>query len=288
MGFTLFNPIVNLIYFVGAIYFIAVFTHPLYIVMAYASLIVYYLVINGKKALRFLLFLFAVQLFYIFLYASYRHFGVTVLWKNSIGNNITMEALWYGVMRSMKGFSLTLCFLCMVRIISGDGMIYILGRICPKLSLFPAVFFRNIRRLKERWRDINTGRQGTCLGIKQGRWYNRMPKFFNTCLTVIGITLEDFIECSVGMKSRGYTLKGRTAYSMYSFELKDRLLLLGIVFFIVAGQVASSLGYAHALWNPRIIFPVYDNMAWSLVLLYGIYLIIPITVPLVLRKKLYG
>jgi len=278
MGFTIFNPIINFIYFVAAIYFIAVFTHPLYVIAAYIAMILYYLVLNGKKGLRLVLFFFVIQTIYVLLYISHRHFGVTVLYRNSIGNNVTMEAICSGVIRSIKGSSLMLCFLCMINIMSGNRIIYILGRICPKASLFAAILFRNIGRLKERWSLVKIGRHCAGCGAEKGRLQSSVCNYINTASAVIGTTLDDFIECSTGMKSRGYTLKGRTSYPLYRFNVRDRLMLLGMVFLIVGGQVTDCLGYADVLWNPRIIFPEYDTMAWLLAMLYGIYLLIPVMV----------
>ena len=51
-------------------------------------------------------------------------------------------------------------------------------------------------------------------------------------------SLENAIETADSMKSRGYGLPGRTAFSIFRFDRRDKLalpVLLGCVFYILLG-----------------------------------------------------
>lgn len=60
--------------------------------------------------------------------------------------------------------------------------------------------------------------------------------------------LENAIETADSMKSRGYGLPGRTAFSIYRFEKRDSYVLLFILFctgYIMAGSLSGGLYYRY-------------------------------------------
>ena len=61
-------------------------------------------------------------------------------------------------------------------------------------------------------------------------------------------SLENAIETADSMKSRGYGLKGRTAFSIYRFDRRDTCALVWLLFcgiYIAAGQMADGLRWQY-------------------------------------------
>ena len=84
--------------------------------------------------------------------------------------------------------------------------------------------------------------------------------------------LENAIETADSMKSRGYGLKGRTAFSIYRFDERDKYTLIWFALcgmFLLSGTLLSAFGFGYfpnvryalvhmrfCLCPPRICFPV--------------------------------
>jgi energy-coupling factor transport system permease protein len=71
-------------------------------------------------------------------------------------------------------------------------------------------------------------------------------------ITILSImvtwALEDAIETADSMKSRGYGLHGRTAFSIYKFEKRDKLALTYLLLcgsFIIAGACLGGLRWRY-------------------------------------------
>ena len=89
MGFEACHPAVNFIFFAAAIYGAVSFKHPVFLAIAYVCAFAYSVKRRGKRAVIFDLCLLPLILAFALYYSSYHHFGVTILKKNFIGNNIT-------------------------------------------------------------------------------------------------------------------------------------------------------------------------------------------------------
>ena len=81
-------------------------------------------------------------------YSSYHHFGITVLRQNFIGNNMTLESLVYGMVLGVSIAGVIIWFSCVHSVVSTDKVVYLFGRVSPKLSLFLAIFLRMVPRIK--------------------------------------------------------------------------------------------------------------------------------------------
>jgi len=83
------------------------------------------------------------------------------------------------------------------------------------------------------------------------------------------------------MKSRGYGLKGRTAFSIYRFDERDQYTLIWFGFcglFLLAGTMVRAFGFRYF---PTIRYAALDK---ATIPFYGIYFLLCIT-PVVLNVK---
>ena len=65
--------------------------------------------------------------------------------------------------------------------------------------------------------------------------------------------LENAIETSESMRSRGYGLKGRTAFSIYKFTKKDKSLLAVMAALFLVFATGCMNGASYASYDPRIL-----------------------------------
>lgn len=275
MRFDSYHPVINLIYFVSAIAFTIWFHHPVFLVISYVSAFLYSVKLNGKKALIFNLCLIPLAVLFALYYASYRHFGITNLRKNFIGNEITLESLVYGLMLGVTVAAVIMFFSCMFAVVSSDKVVYLFGRISPRLSLFLSILLRSVPRIKERGRKIEISREGIGKGVRQGNILQRFLHGISLISIVITWTLEDFVDSSVSMKSRGYSLKGRTAFSIYRFDNRDRSFVVMIFLCLTVVACGILLDQTEIIYNPEIIMNRITPLSAVFYGAYGVLLLLP-------------
>jgi len=228
MRFDSYHPTINFIYFASVIICTVCFNHPVFVAISYMTAFIYSVKLNGKRALVFNLCMVPLMVLYAGFYAYYNHFGVTPVRQNFIGNSITVEALCYGMILGVTVVTVIMWLSCLFVIFTSDKVVYLFGRISPKLSLFLSILLRSVPRIKERAKKINVAQKGIGRGVADGNLFRRAENTIRLISMIITWTLENFVESARSMKCRGYSLKGRTAFSIYRFDNRDRSVVLGI------------------------------------------------------------
>ena len=253
MGFERCHPAVNLIYFGAVITGTLTFKHPSFLAISFLCACLYSIRRNRGRALAFDLCLLPCVALFALYYSSYHHFGVTVLEKNFVGNNMTLESLVYGgaVGTAIAGFCIWMS--CVYSVFSTDKMVYLFGRVSPRLSLFLAILLRLVPRIKKEARKINMARRAIGRGVDQGNFPQRVRHAVRIFSMLITWTIETVATASDSMRSRGSTLRGRTAFSIYRFDNRDRAFVIGMFLCITLTVMAVLLGVTDMTYDPRII-----------------------------------
>ncbi len=247
MVFKGFHPAVHLVYFTAAIAATAAFSHPCFLLCAYVCAFACNVFFGGKRALvRNVLLAMASCAFALF-YAGYNHFGVTALAVNFIGNTITLEALIRGAVTGIKSAAVLMWLDALCAVMTTDEIVYLFGRAAPKLSLYVAAFLRMIPCIREERRLIKSSRRAA--GVPDGA----VAAFFTRTGILISWTAERLSESAESMRSRGFTLKGRTAYSIYRFDNRGRALVIFIFTLITVLLMAYILGETAAVYSSVVI-----------------------------------
>lgn len=278
MRFDSYHPIINFIYFAIAFTCTICLKHPVFLAISYGGAFLYSVKLNGKRALFFNLCLIPVVLLYTYIYSCYNHFGVTSLGVNSIGNHITLESIITGFVIGIRIATVIMLCSCMFVIVSADKIVYLFGRISPKLSLFLSVIFRTVPRIKVRGMKVELARQGIGCGIRQGNSIQRLLHLMSWISIVITWTLEDFVESAASMQCRGYSLKGRTAFSIYRFDNRDRGFVLGVFFLLMCVMLAVASGCTTVYYNPMIVVAPVTVGSVFFYVAYGVLLLLPFLV----------
>jgi len=281
MRFDSYHPVINLIYFVAAIVCTIWFHHPVFLGISYICAFVYSVKLNGKRALIFNLCLIPLIFVYAAWYSYYNHFGITNLRQNFIGNHITLEAVVYGVVRGVTVAAVVMFFSCVFAVVSSDKVVYLFGRISPRLSLFLSIILRSVPRIRERAGKIEISREGIGKGVRQGNILQRFFHGLSLVSIVITWTLEDFVESTVSMKSRGYSLRGRTAFSIYRFDNRDRSFVVMIFLCLTFVAAAIMLDQTEICYDPEIIMNPVTAMSFVFYGAYAVLLLLPVGLQIV-------
>lgn len=275
MKFDSYHPMINLIYFVAAITCTVCFKHPIFLTIGYLCAFVYSVKLGGWKMfllnLAFLLLAFG----YAARYASYEHFGLTVLAVNMIDNQITLESLVYGLVNGFVFATVCMWCCCIFMLITADKIVYLFGRISPKLSLFISILLRTVPRVKVRAKRIEISREGIGKGIVQGNLWEKFLHLLSLLSILITWTMEDFVESSNSMKSRGYSLRGRTAFSIYRFDNRDRSLVVVFFWCLTVIGMGVLLNQTTMYFDPMLIMNPITSLSYIFYAAYALFLLLP-------------
>lgn len=254
MGFEACHPAVNFIFFTAAVYGAVSFKHPVFLAIAYVCAFAYSVKRRGRRAIIFNLCLLPLILAFALYYSSYHHFGVTVWKKNFIGNNMTLESFVYGLVIGLRFATLCMWLEAMFRVVSSDKVVYLFGKVSPLLSLFLTILLRLIPRISQEARRINLAQKGIGRSSNQGNIFQR----FLNCLRIFSMLITWMISAlaleSDSMRSRGSLLRGRTAFSIYRFDNRDRAFVIALFSCITLTAMGVILGASKMWYNPRIIW----------------------------------
>ena len=289
--FSLCHPLLNFFYFGVVLLFTMFDQHPVFMAISYAGAVSYGVLINGwsKTLKQSLLFTLPGLLLIGLMNPMFNHYGVTMLYYvESSGNWITLEALVYGLILGGVMFVVIQWFSCYNKVMTTDKFVYLFGRIIPALSLVLSMALRFVPRFLTQLKVIRNGQKAMGRDVSEGSLLNRIKYGLQMLSILITWALENAIETSDSMRSRGYGLRGRTAFSIYRFTKRDYCVggLMAGLFGIFT--VGCARGAAYAVYNPRILLagfkingytaPVSISPGFAVItyIAFGIFCFIPV------------
>ena len=276
MGFEKCHPAVNFIFFAGVIAGTVAFQHPIFLAISFLCAFAYSIKRNGWKALVFNLVLLPLIAGFALYYSSYHHFGVTVLEQNMIGNNMTLESLVYGCVLGAVMAGVLMWFSCVFSIFTTDKVVYLFGKVSPKLSLFLAIALHMIPRIKKEAKKINTAQKGIGRGTNQGNFFQRIKNCIRIFSMLITWTIESLTTASESMRSRGSSLRGRKAFSIYRFDDRDRAYVIGMFLCMTLTVMAVMLKQTNIFYDPKIIMTPITSMSYLFYAGYALFCLMPL------------
>lgn len=261
MGFERCHPAVNLLYFAAVIAGTILFRQPVYLAISVFCAFAYSVRRGGRKAAVFGLCLLPLVIVFALYYSAFHHFGVTVLRQNFIGNNLTAESLAYGLSLGLSIGGVCLWLSCVYSVFSTDKVVYLFGRISPRLSLFLAVALRLVPRMKREAKKINTARRGIGMGTDQGNLRQRLRSGVRIFSMLITWMIGALATASDSMRSRGSALRGRTAFSIYRFDNRDRAYVIALFACLTVTGMGVLLHQTDMVCDPRIIMTPVTSMS---------------------------
>lgn len=275
MGFERCHPAVNLVYFAAVIGGTVCFRHPMYLAISLICAFLYSVKRNGRRGVVLGLCMAPLMVVTGLFYSSYHHFGVTNLRQNFIGNQITLESLVYGLTLGGILAGVALWMSCVYAVFSTDKVIYLLGRVSPRLALFLSRMLRLVPEMGAQARKLHVAQRGIGRGLRQGHMLRRWKNGLQMLSMLVTWTVETLAAASDSMRSRGSGRKGRTAFSIYRFDNRDRAFVVGLFACLTVVWMGAALGQTGMRCNPRIILNPVTPLSWVFLGAYALLCLLP-------------
>lgn len=247
--FKTYHPIVNFIYFVFVIGFSCVFMHPLCLVISLLSAFIYSVMLKGKKSVKTnLIYMIPTLIFASLINPAFNHEGVTIIEYLPSGNPLTLESVVYGLAAAMMIVSVICWFSCYSEVMTSDKFIYLFGRVIPSLSLIISMTLRFVPRFSAQLKVVANAQR--CMGrdVSNGSVIKRAKHGLSILSIMTTWALENAIDTADSMKSRGYGHSGRTAFSIFTFDKRDRkafLCIMGLGIYTIIGRLLGGMYFQY-------------------------------------------
>ena len=274
------HPAVNLLYFVLVLTFSTFFLHPLFLAASLCAALWCAAQLSGGAAVRrTALWLAPTALFAALVNLAFSHEGATILTYLPSGNPLTLESIAYGFAAAAMLAAVVLWFSCWNAVMTSDKLTYLFGRLTPALSLLLSMTLRFVPRFQTKLREVTAARRGMGLYEEKG-WLQKLKSAVTVFSVMVTWSMENAVETADSMKSRGYGLPGRTAFSLYRLSRRDRRLLLQLTacgLYIALGWVLGGVRWRYYPTVRGALTP------YSLSILF-VYLLLCLT-PVLLQRK---
>lgn len=248
-AFSSYHPLINFLYFALVIGFTMFLMHPVSLGISLAASLTYAVYLNGGKAVRFsLTYLLPVMLMAAAVNPAFNHEGVTILAYFPSGNPLTLESIAYGIAAAALLAAVVTWFSCYTAVMTSDKFVYLFGRVIPALSLVLSMALRFVPKCRAQLHVISDAQRCVGRDVSSGSLFRRLKNAVTILSVMVTWSMENAIETADSMKSRGYGLPGRTAYSIYRFDGRDKTVLGWLLFcgfYIAAGWAAGGLDWRY-------------------------------------------
>jgi len=250
--FTL-NPVMITLSLVGAVslWFVRLGTHSMKSHLLYAAMLVVLPLLNMLMS----------------------HQGATPLLVIN-DNPITLESLVYGVLSAAMLVSVLYWFRSFSRIMTSDKILYLLGRISPRLALIVSMALRFIPHFGRQAKKIDNARR--VMGLyREDNIVDSAKGKLSVFSILITWGLENGITTADSMTARGYGTAHRTSFSVFRFRRSDAVLTAATLLLLagcVCGMAFGGGEYA--------CYPVLSGIPWDVCSLivyvcYGLMAMLP-------------
>lgn len=248
------HPIVNLYYFAVMLIFSMFLTHLVMLLLSLLCACAYCILQRGfyKGIWKKIQLLLPMAAAVICINTLCNHYGVTTLFYLPGGNAVTLEAAVYGLVMAVMLTTVLLWFSCWNTVMTTDKFVYLFSRILPGLSLILTMCFRFIPCFARQAAQIRKAQKGIGRDLSEGPLRQRLQRTLNSFSILVTWGLENGIDTADSMLARGYGQKGRTAFSLFRLDKRDKKLLVSMTLLLAVLLWGIGTGCARAQYNPAI------------------------------------
>lgn len=280
-AFSTYHPMVNFLYFTLVLLFSMFFMHPVCLGISLLCAFSYNVYIKGKKAVSFSFkYMLPLLIATALINPAFNHEGGTILTYLRDGNPLTLESITYGIAAATMFITVIFWFSCYNAVMTSDKFVYLFGRIIPALSLVLSMALRFVPRFRAQLKVVSNAQKCVGRDVSNGSLLQRAKHGIKILSIMVTWALENAIETADSMRSRGYGLPGRTAFSIYRFDSRDKR---AMVFLILCGSyilLGSILGGLYFRYFPTMKGVRFNAYSASLFLCYMALCILPVIINL--------
>ena len=270
------HPIVNFLFFLGAIGFGVMIQHPMYLLAGFLCSITYYLQLNGRKGLKNLLWMLLFFLLMTAINPLFNVYGKTRLFT-VFGRPYTLEGIYYGAAVAGALVVMLIWFGCYNAVLTSDKFTCLFGDLIPSLSLLLVMVLRMIPNLMRKAKQFLGARKSIGKGGSENA--PRKDKVMDGMTIVSALTdwaLEGSVVTGDAMRSRGYCSTKRSSFMVYRMTGMDVCLLVTQCLLILMVLASMITGGTVAEFTPDLFIAPIKGYHVPGFLAYWAYLLIPV------------
>lgn len=270
------HPAVNSIFFAFVLALSMFIMNPICLALSLVCAFVNAVYLNGLRTIKLCLkFILPMVLLIVLINPVFNHQGVTILTYFPWDNPLTLESIVYGIASAALLSSVVLWFSVFNSVMTSDKTVYLFGKIIPSLSLVLSMSLRFVPKFSAQLKNVRNAQR--CIGrdVSDGSAVSRIKNGIRIISIMLSWSMENAIETADSMKSRGFGLKGRTAYSIYKFDRRDLVMLIIVALLGVSVSVSAIMGVIDFTYYPSIKGSLTDVPSLIVFFLYGILMLIP-------------
>ncbi len=263
------HPLVNFLFFLGAIGFGVVIQHPAYIAASCVTAAAYCMLLQPGKGWKLVLGMVPVFLFVSAINPLFNAYGDQVLFY-LFGRPYSLEALYYGMATAGILVVMMLWFSCYSIVLTSDKFLSLFGSAIPALSLLLTMVLRMIPNLMRKGMQLLGSRRSIGMGAaKESTTKEKLHDSMTMLSALTDWALEGSIITGDSMRSRGYGCARRTSFQIYRMTARD--VVLTVLMMVLAAAVLLFAG-TDATYTPAVSLAPLD---WGFAA-YCVFLLTPI------------
>lgn len=278
-AFSTYHPVVNFLYFTLVLVFSMFFMHPICLGISLLCAFIYSVYLKGKNVVSFSFkYMLPMLIATALINPAFNHEGRTIITYLRDGNPLTLESIAYGIAAAAMLITVIFWFSCYNAVMTSDKFVYLFGRIIPSLSLILSMTLRFIPRFTAQIKIVSNAQKCVGRDVSNGSLLQRVKHGVKILSIMVTWSLENAIETADSMRSRGYGLPGRTAFSIYRFDKRDKSAIIFLLFcggYIMLGSMLGGLYYRYFPTMKGVGLELYPV---SLYLCYFLLCIMPVVI----------
>jgi len=244
------HPLVNFLYFGLVLGFTMASLHPVLLACSLAGALAYaaYLRKTGAAPGLPWAWALAAPVLAALVNMAFSHRGMTILTYLPSGNPLTAESILFGLAAGAMLAAALVWFACYNAVMTSDKFVWLFGRVIPALSLVLSMTLRFVPKFRAQLRSVREARRGLDGGEGEQSVLRRARRGVTELSILVTWSLENAIETADSMRARGYGLPGRTAYSVYTLDSRDKAALAWLLFagaYVLFGHLAGGLSWQY-------------------------------------------
>lgn len=276
--FSDYHPIVNFLYFGAVISLGMLFKHPVFLIIGIIASFIYSISLNGIKSLKFnIYFLLPMMIMIILVNPLFSHKGMTILFYFR-DKPITLESMIYGIVTAIMLITTIMWFSCYNKVITSDKFIYIFSKMIPSIALLISMTLSFVPKFKNQLKKVRAAQRDIGRDINNGSYFQRAKHGCTIISILITWALENGVQTADSMKGRGYGLNGRTSFSIYKIDNRDKVALGVLIATIIICLIGDFYGKTSMQFYPIIKMQPITAIDILIYISYGILVFLPLII----------
>lgn len=275
-GFVDLNPGVIFIYYLLVCGIVMFSMNPFLILFSFIGSVFIFFSINKTKDCKINFFFLLMFIVLTIINPLFSHNGKTVLFVLN-NNPITLESLLYGMTSSLMIITVIYWFRSFSMIMTSDRLLYVFGKISPKISLLISMTLRYIPLFSKQTGKINQTQ--TAMGLyREDNIIDDIKGGTRVFSVMVTWALENGIITADSMVARGYGIGKRSHFSIFKFKENDILFLglsLSLSVITIIGITANSLEFD---FYPKISMNDVDLLSVVSISAYALLALMPVLI----------